>query len=188
MSEIRGGGVFQAIKTDLLASLKQDLDSDCECIWTQCQLAGRRSLVFGKYYNPDGSVSSLEKLEESLLKIGRKIDSHDVILAGDFNIPHINWSINQNSGLDPPANKLVDLQNEFCFKQMVHEPTRRQDNTAKILDLVFTNNNSLIKYLKVVPRISDHEMVALDVLLKCERKKIPKRLLAKESQHRQGEG
>ena len=89
-SEARGGGVFQAIKTDLLASCKQEFDADCECIWTQCQFAGRRSLLFGTYYNPDGSVSSLDRLEESLLKIGSKIDSHDVILAGDFNIPNIN--------------------------------------------------------------------------------------------------
>ena len=32
-----GGGVFQAIKGDIIATHHVDLDTDCEIIWSQCQ-------------------------------------------------------------------------------------------------------------------------------------------------------
>lgn len=39
----RGGGVFQAIKSDLLASVRPEFDTDCECIWSRCQIKSRKS-------------------------------------------------------------------------------------------------------------------------------------------------
>ena len=38
-SKCPGGGVFQAVKNDLIVLHRPDFDSDCEIIWTQCQLA-----------------------------------------------------------------------------------------------------------------------------------------------------
>ena len=37
----RGGGVFQAVKNDLIITHHSDWDSGCEIVWSQCQLAGR---------------------------------------------------------------------------------------------------------------------------------------------------
>ena len=36
------GGVFQAIKKDLIVTQRSELDANCEIIWTQCQLASKR--------------------------------------------------------------------------------------------------------------------------------------------------
>ena len=179
-SGARGGGVFQAIKSDLLVTHKQEFDSNCECIWTQCQIKGRRSLILGTYYNPNGNVSSLRELETSLLKMGEKLNSNDVLLAGDFNIPNINWnndSVVEGCSSQLPANTLLNIQGECGFKQLVHEATRSQHNTKNILDLVFTNNESMVESIKVVPGISDHEMVNFNLKLKCKRKRIPKRMV-----------
>ena len=99
-------------------------------------------------------------------------------MAGDFNIPNINWnndSVVEGCSSQLPANTLLNIQGECGFKQLVHEATRSQHNTKNILDLVFTNNESMVESIKVVPGISDHEMVNFNLKLKCKRKRIPKR-------------
>ena len=84
------GGVLQAIKSDLIATRKAEFESNCEILWSQLQIQGRKSILFGTYYNPNGrDKTSLEELDISILNIGKKIDSHDIILGGDFNIPNI---------------------------------------------------------------------------------------------------
>ena len=46
--DCHGGGVFQAVKNDIIITLRSDLDADYEIIWTQCQLADKKtkSLLF----------------------------------------------------------------------------------------------------------------------------------------------
>jgi hypothetical protein len=39
----RHGGVFQAVEKDLIVTHRDDLHTDCEIIWTQCQIKNRRS-------------------------------------------------------------------------------------------------------------------------------------------------
>ena len=122
-----GGGVFQAVKKDIITE-RADLNTDCEIIWTQFQLAGRKSrfVLFGSYYRRNASdTKSLEELEASLLKIGNNIHKNNVIIAGDFNAPDIDW---QNPG---DSNRLVELIDDHDFSQLVHEPTRRQGETHR---------------------------------------------------------
>ena len=57
---------------------------------------------------------------------------------------------------------LIDITNEHGLKQVHNQPTR-QDN---ILDLVFTNNPSLVKSSTSVPEINDHAMVVTDCDIK----------------------
>jgi len=51
--------------------------------------------------------------------------------------------------------------------KLVKEPTR-DDN---ILDLVLTNNVNIINNVRVIPGISDHDMVLFEVNLACRRRK-----------------
>ena len=57
--------------------------------------------------------------------------------------------------------------NTDVLNQLVKEPTR-DDN---ILDLVMTNKVNIINNVRVIPGISDHDMVVFDVNLVCRRKK-----------------
>ena len=49
ITNTHGCGVFQAVKKDIIITEQADLNTDCEIIWTQCQLAGRKSrcVLFG---------------------------------------------------------------------------------------------------------------------------------------------
>ena len=49
---------------------------------------------------------------------------------------------------------------------MVSEPTRITEDTANVLDLFFSNNESLVNRVEVIPGISDHEAVYVESSLR----------------------
>lgn len=98
--DCHGGGVFQAVKNDIIITHRSDLDTDCEIIRTQCQLADKKtkSLLFGSYYRPNSSnVTSLGELDASLLKLGNSVHKNNIIVSGDFNAPDISWDTEYSS-------------------------------------------------------------------------------------------
>lgn len=123
-------------------------------------------------------LTTLEELDASLLIMGQQINSHDILLAGDFNVPNINWT--DNTAIPYPSHmqtvrKLLQITNDHNLKQIVREPTRKQRDAKNILDLVLTNNFDMIHVTQVVPGISDHDMILTDLLLKPRRKRLQKR-------------
>ena len=169
------GGVLQAIKNDLIFTELTKLDSDCEIVWSKLQFPREKSIYVGTFYRPIHSdLPSLCELEKSLQKIGKDCDSNSLLLAGDFNQPNIDWNQNTISGSNASseaAKILLDVANSHNFTQLVQSPTR--DNN--ILDLAFTNNVSIITSTKVIPGLSDHDIVEITLNISPPRKKLPKR-------------
>ena len=176
-----GGGVFQAIKGDIISTHRVDLDTDCEIIWSQCQMAGRRSksLFLASFYRPHVyDVKSLAELDASLLRLGDKLHKHDVIVAGDFNAPNIsgdNLEASANLSSSSSSKKLIELTQEYNLMQLVKEPTRRQGNSSSTLDLVLSNRPDIICNVSVEPGISDHDLVLFTLKLSCHKKRHVKR-------------
>jgi hypothetical protein len=116
-------------------------------------------------------LNSLNELDASLFKLGDKINTNNVILAGDFNAPNINWNdLNIPNG-PTMSERLLDVACEHGFTQLVQEPTRKQGETENILDLVLTNNDKIISNVQILPGISDHDMVFFYVNLACSKKR-----------------
>ena len=139
-----GRGVFQAIKKDISVNHRDDFDSSCEILWTQCQVQGKKSkyILSGSFYRPHSSdMVSLNELDVSLSKIGNLINTNSVILGGDFNAPNISWENNQDLGHVATSERLTEIINEYDLEQLVNEPTRIHGTTRNTLDLVFTNNH-----------------------------------------------
>ena len=151
----RGGGVFQAVKNDLIMTHRSEWDSDCEIIWTQCQLAGIRtakSIYFGSYYRPNISdTESLEELNTSLLKMGAALLKNNVILTGDFNAPDVNWNnpLDQDD-LTTASKRLLEVLDDNDLIQFVKEPTRRQGTTQNI----WTSSYRIIRILSAESKSS----------------------------------
>ena len=104
-------------------------------------------------------------LDCSLKKLSNSNKSKHILLAGDFNCPDINWenlTVRSNAPDREIQQALIDITTEHGLTQVHNQPTR-QDN---ILDLVFTNNPSLVKSSTSVPGISDHAMVVTDCDIK----------------------
>jgi len=174
-SNSRGGRVFQAVKNDLIISHRSDWDSDCEIVWTQCQLAGAgnaKSIHFGSHYRRDKSdLESLDELNTSFLKMGDVLHKNNVILTGDFNAPDIDWVNSSNPGsLSQASTKLLEITNDHDLNQFVKEPTRRQGSMQNTLDLVLSNDEDIIGGVKVINGISDHDIVLFTVRTSCQRK------------------
>ncbi len=180
-TDTTGGGVFQISKDDLITSHLPDLDTNSESIWTETQITGMKPIIMCTLYRPpnDSHGTQIEELDLALSKLGNKINTHNVIITGDFNLPNINWEIHQvttNNGYSTAAaNKLLSLTEEHGLIQHVKEPTHRQGNANNILDLVFTNRPGLIKKINVVDGIADHSTVIIDVNISPKRKHRPKR-------------
>ena len=88
-----GGGVLVAIRSDLIATHRIDLDTDCEIVWVTIKIQGSKSITVGAFYRSQkyGATSAyLDQLRQSLAKI-KGTTGNQIWLAGDFNLPDINW-------------------------------------------------------------------------------------------------
>ena len=93
-----------------------------------------------------------------------------LILAGDFNLPHIIWIDGYGTSI---ANLVYGLEfnsllltyiagylrNDHCLDQLIHLPTRNNI----ILVLVFSTQPNLISEICIIPGISDHEVVTFSI-------------------------
>jgi len=83
------GGVFIAVKNDLIAERVPELETECEILWCRISMAGRKILYVGGFYrNSERDMESTEKLRESLERLS---GNNPLILAGDFNYPDWDW-------------------------------------------------------------------------------------------------
>ena len=80
-----------------------------------------------------------------------------VILLGDLNIHHTRWLQFSNSNTSI-GDRLWDVCRDLGLKQLVAKPTRGE----YLLDLVLTDAAALCK-VEVLPEISDHRVVSLDI-------------------------
>ena len=155
-----GGGVLILVKNTILVSEIKSLQTNCEITWLKLELFGAQPLYLGSYYRPH------EHDENSIIELRKSLDMVNKLkgklwLTGDFNFPKIAWDTEGvptiKSGCSFPKlyEDFISLINDFSLQQMVSFPTRL-NNT---LDLFFTSNPSLIKSVKLVAGISDHDIV-----------------------------
>ncbi|KAF2356894.1 Endonuclease/exonuclease/phosphatase [Trinorchestia longiramus] len=102
------------------------------------------------YRNP--TCTTIEE-DEFYYYFGNILSSpYETLIIGDFNLPHINWTIRQSQ---VPGSKLIDLMNTNSLQQHVNEPARQNN----ILDLVMTITDLSINGLEVTDKIGDHQMI-----------------------------
>ena len=134
-------------------------------LWFLCM--SRRLNVFykciiGSAYRPTNhDTDYANELVKVIQKVCHKHKDAVVWLAGDFNLPDIDWSRNTITGYQyrKEVNKaFLTLQSDVGLHQIIDRPTR-EDN---ILDLFFTNRPSLVNRSTVIPGISDHHAISID--------------------------
>ena len=115
----------------------------------------------------------LSKFKEAIQFIQENLKENDdwtVIIAGDFNLPVIDWTDltlkpgylieEQNSAL-----LLLETKSRTFTTQYVDVPTRREsDGAENTLDLFFTNDSELFQEVSAEDTImSDHDLVTIDL-------------------------
>ncbi|CAG2231580.1 unnamed protein product [Mytilus edulis] len=172
------GGVFIAVDNNYITT-EILTGSDCETAWCKINTQGRQPLYIGTFYRqPCSNIDKLEELEKSINCIMNTSQNlPNVILGGDFNLPHINWqtnTVNTNPQYGKALNeKLIEISNNNDMNQMVNEPTRGQN----ILDLLMTTNPGLVSNIEVHPGMSDHQVVIANIDMKAKTSKKKPRLV-----------
>ena len=154
-----GGGLFVLVKDSLSVTRRLDLESDCELLWLEI-FTQTGPILLGTFYRPPNSDPSiLNSLNHSLLSINT---DYSIVLCGDFNLPHINWSTVTPSLSSPAAAALLcSLVNDNFLTQMVNFPTRHDS----ILDLVLVNHTNIISRVHPVDSLpgTDHEAIYFEL-------------------------
>ena len=88
----QGGGVLIATKSDLDCTETPKLNvHNCEMIWAKLKLKSSKDLHICVFYRPHVSdEASLSHFKTSLDKLPKKTPGH-LLIAGDFNLPGIDW-------------------------------------------------------------------------------------------------
>lgn len=66
---------------------RDDLSIDCEIIWTQIQNNESKSLFLASFYRLNmNDMHSLQEFDSFLFEVGDRLNSNNVIVAGDHTI------------------------------------------------------------------------------------------------------
>ena len=138
----RGGGVLIAVRNSIsLWLVSTPADLEVVTIGVQLQHLVILSCV---YVPPSASLTNMEQL---CLYLSSLVVQHSaMVVVGDFNLPHINWSTLQGSC--PFDQAFCDIVFDCNLSQLVSQPTHIAGNT---LDLVLNTESAVIEALRVQP-------------------------------------
>ena len=155
-----GGGVFILYRENIIVDEVKGVGKDCELVMFKIQAWKTPPIYIGSFYRPPSrDPAPISSLHADLEKIYNQSRIPKLILAGDFNLPSINWdtcSVEDNPQYGWPVNNaMIELIEQFNLDQKVLKPTRKNN----ILDLILTTTPDCIHDVEVVPGMSDHEAV-----------------------------
>ncbi|BHF62528.1 hypothetical protein SprV_0200551000 [Sparganum proliferum] len=164
----QGGGVLTYVKNGLNVSDKTDnFSCSSEAIWLSIKVPSSPSLDVLTVYRPPRRDNMADaRLLEELEKFATR---PDILIMGDFNAPHIDWSsTHANSSEQTFDGSFLNTALNLFLTQHVMLPTRvREGQQANCLDLVLTKSEDSIDEVSCLPPLgkSDHVVLLWDYSL-----------------------
>ena len=92
-----------------------------------------------------------------------------VLIMGDFNYPEINWNMGiSTASADHPSQVFITRYRDWFLHQHVTEPTHfRGLQQANILDLIMTNESSMIDKIQYSEPLGKSHHMVLNWTFKC---------------------
>ena len=89
-----GSGVLFAIHSNIVVREEFHFEINVEMIWASVYIKSYPTSYLGAFYRLHHGISLLDKqcLNEPDLSISRLPNNCHIILAGDFNLPDVDWS------------------------------------------------------------------------------------------------
>ena len=140
-----------------------------ENLWLKISNKDNGILLMGCVYRSP-SVDTRESVNElrRMFEEANNILHTHLIVTGDFNIPHIDWELCSSTAPEGhPSHLFIEAIQDCYLYQHVHKPTRfRLGESASILDLIFTNEEGMVKNLDYLPGLgsSDHVVLKFDLV------------------------
>ena len=154
-----GGGVALFIKENIDFLNREKLsifDNDLESIFIEIdkdQLNTKQNVIIGSVYRPPGA--EIKTFHEKLKLILEVVTRENKLcyLMGDYNIDLLNCQSHILTG------DFFDLMSSYSFIPLISRPTRVTNNTATLIDNIFTNDHYNLAHSTqgiLVTDISDH--------------------------------
>ena len=142
----RSGGVLIATKNEVFASEEIQIDgaNDLEYVCVKASTSSHVIYIYCAYIPPNSPQNVYDAHLEAMHKIAS--DPEDVLIfVGDFNLPHVEWSIDSdNDNILIPTKFQPESTATFIQGLMslgVHQVNHvRNDTKHRLLDLFFTND------------------------------------------------
>ncbi len=163
-----GRGIIIYVDKCLQATPYQANVDYCESAWVTINSNKINPLLIGCIYrSPNCTVDNELNLFRLLNEISN-LRSTQIIIAGDFNYPEIDWNNWQtpNEGLVHGSGAFIECLRDSFFYQHVTQPTRgRQNNEPHILDLIITRTEDELSDLEYESPLgmSDHSVLRFNV-------------------------
>ena len=126
-----------------------------------CKNTNKTQVIINFYRSPSRDPRKFIKLMETIL---RGLDRHtrkQISFFGDANIDLVKYD------KDLTGQNLIDLLEKYCFVQTISKPTRITENSATLIDHVYSNNiNNVMSCNVLTLDVSDH--LATSTTIKLE--------------------
>ena len=169
-----GGGVIIFAKEGVVGcDLGLKVSTELTAASVECKNK-QKLIIVSAYRPPNSDATYMTEMRETITDIHCLHPEATIWLAGDFNLPDIDWGSNCISGNQYNKNisqQLLDLIYDTGSEQMIKFETRGKNT----LDLFITNRPSLVIRTKPLPGVSDHDIVFAEVDTKAVHKKLPSR-------------
>ena len=157
-----GGGVAIYLRNDIAATSETLLQYSNGVVDILAVYSKAENLIITTLYRqPDDSAhnrpSKCQEFKPAILALQKVILELDVmpdiIIGGDFNLPHARWPVFEpNTGCPKDEREMLEVlqkfSDELLLSQMISKPTHYQGNT---LDLVLTNCKEMINDIEIQP-------------------------------------
>lgn len=113
---------------------------DAESVWCKITFCDKKYVIGAVYRPPDSPLSTIEIIYD--FTIANFINEDNFILAGDFNLPKIDWSNLEVGNVDVKSSELIlGMMFNLNLTQVVNEATRAEKTASSVLDLLFVSTN-----------------------------------------------
>ena len=163
-SDGRGGlgkGVALYMQNTLNHSACPKMDGesfDCAA-WSLVKLMDGKRLLLGTVYRSPNSSDENNRNLLKLLQLTASVPHDFLMICGDFNLPSIDWRTNQvQDGQSSFTAAFLETVEDMNLFQHVKGPTRFRGTQNSCLDLVFTNEETMVNEVTEIPPLgkSDH--------------------------------
>ena len=165
----KGRGVLLYVKNSIPAVDVQQNRNFEESTWCKINLSGGDNIIIGCVYrSPNSTRENNLNLFDTIQDISGGNPSHLLIL-GDFNIKCIDWNnITSTENETHISTLFLECLRDSFLYQHVKEPTRyRSQNVPSILDLILTNEESMVSNLQYKPGLGKSDHLVLEFTYNC---------------------
>ena len=164
---IRGVAIFVSHK--LSASEVNFAQNDFkDHLWIKIHLKRSDALIIGCVYRSPSSDITNSTI--SMCNLLRSINGYShLLICGDFNYSGIDWdNLSLLPGSLPIVQEFIDTIQDLYLIQHIMKPTRyRPGETPNILDIVFTNEQTMIDEIQYLPGLGCSDHVCLSFKFMC---------------------